>query len=420
MIARVFKVPATSAAAFEEAGYGLKMVPAASSVVTRGEAAVTVFAALQARCLTGCHLLVAPVGTSPGPGTAGVPTVLDAHAASFGATAVDAAGALYVAWLRTGNSDKDMFCSIPSGGTCTHPVVLALPSGGVLAETDQPFPVLAPGGAVYVVAGRYIDDDVVVWTSSDGGQSFGAPTVIAQGSFPGKSNVDDVLLATRTYGGGTNRPGSSFLMSSSHVGLGFGLVACVCTRPTGPTSSFSFSGLSTADNVNLSSSLALDQNGDAVEAFSTHGPSPTVGFYRYGGSGPIGTQQAWKGPTLVAQGDLARLAGGPAGLFLLSEDRAPGSAKITHVDVRKYDPAAHVFGAPRTLVDEAVADPVAGGALYENQETGHLAVAWPRYTASGKPMMQLWTSTMGGKTWSGRRISPSSPPATLRPTTPAW
>ena len=90
-----------------------------------------------------------------------------------------------------------------------------------------------------------------------------------------------------------------------------------------------------------------------------------------------------------------------AGLFLLSEDRAPGSARMTQVDIRKYDPAAHVFGAPRTLVDEAVAEPVAGGALYENQETGHLAVAWPRYTASGEPMMQLWTSTTGGKTWSG-------------------
>jgi hypothetical protein len=401
VISRVFKVPAPSAAAFEEAGYGLKTVPAASSVVTRGEAATTVFAALQARCLTGCHLLVTPAGASPVPGNGGVPSVLDAHAASFGATALDGAGALYVAWLRTGNPDKDMFCKIPSGGTCAGAIVLPLPSGGALAETDQPFPVLAPGGAVYVVAGRYIDDDVVVWTSTDGGRSFGAPTVIAQGSFPGKSNVDDVLLATRTYGGGTNRPGSSFLMSSSHLGLGFGLVACVCTRPAAPTSSFSFSGLSTADNVNLSSSLALDQNGGPVEAFSTQGTSPTVGFYRYGGSGPIGTQQDWKGPTLVAHGDLARLAGGPAGLFLLSEDPAPGTARITQVDIRKYDPAAHVFGAPRVLVDEAVAEPVAGGALYENQETGHLAVAWPRYTASGEPMMQLWTSTTGGKTWSG-------------------
>jgi hypothetical protein len=401
VISRVFKVPATSAAAFEEVGYGLKTVPAASSVVTRGEAAATVFAALQARCLTGCHLLVAPVGTSPGPGAGGVPSVLDAHAASFGATAVDATGALYVAWLRTGNPDKDMFCRIPSGGTCTDPVVLALPSGGVLAETDQPFPVLAPGGAVYVVAGRYIDDDVVVWTSGDGGHSFGAPTVIAQGSFPGKSNVDDVLLATRTYGGGTNRPGSSFLMSSSHVGLGFGLVACVCTRPAGPTSSFSFSGLSTADSVNPSSSLALGPNGDPVEAYSTQSTPPTVGFYRYSGTGLIGAQQSWQGPMTVAQGNLARLAGGPAGLFMLSEDRSAGSAAVTQVDVRKYAPDAHVFGAPKALVEGSAADPVLGGALYENQKTGELAVAWPRYTAGGKAMMQLWTSTTVGKTWSG-------------------
>ena len=52
-------------------------------------------------------------------------------------------------------------------------------------------------------------------------------------------------------------------------------------------------------------------------------------------------------------------------------------------------------------MDEPFAEPDAGGALYENQKTGALAVAWPQYTASGKPMMQLWTSTTGGKTWSG-------------------
>ena len=36
---------------------------------------------------------------------------------------------------------------------------------------------------------------------------------------------------------------------------------------------------------------------------------------------------------------------------------------MTQVDIRKYDPAAHVFGAPKVLADEAVAEPVAGGAL---------------------------------------------------------
>jgi hypothetical protein len=52
-------------------------------------------------------------------------------------------------------------------------------------------------------------------------------------------------------------------------------------------------------------------------------------------------------------------------------------------------------------VEGSAADPVLGGALYENQKTGELAVAWPRYTAGGKAMMQLWTSTTVGKTWSG-------------------
>ena len=68
VISRVFKVPAPSAAAFEEAGYGVKTVPAANSEVTRAEAAGTVFAALQNRCLTGCHLLVARRASHPSRG----------------------------------------------------------------------------------------------------------------------------------------------------------------------------------------------------------------------------------------------------------------------------------------------------------------------------------------------------------------
>lgn len=66
VISRAFRVPTETAAAFVEAGYGTKTLPPASSEVTRAEAAVTVFGALQSRCLTGCHLLVAPASTAPG------------------------------------------------------------------------------------------------------------------------------------------------------------------------------------------------------------------------------------------------------------------------------------------------------------------------------------------------------------------
>ena len=103
------------------------------------------------------------------------PHVLDAHPGSFGALAPDGAGNLYLAWLRTGKPDADMFCKIAEAASCLHPVTLAQPSGSY--GTDQPFPVLGPDGAIYVVAGSYVQNDVLVWTSADGGNTL--PTTTA-------------------------------------------------------------------------------------------------------------------------------------------------------------------------------------------------------------------------------------------------
>ena len=334
------------------------------------------------------------------------PTRLDPNADSPASLAAGPGGAVYLTWLRKGNPDGDMFCKIPAGGTCTSPIRLALPGSTPEDETDQSFPVVAPNGAVYVVAGRYIRNDVVVWASKNAGTSFGAPMVVPSGSFTGMTNVDDVVLSSRTYAGESGQANDSFLMASEHLGLGFGLVGA---SQTSGTTSFAFQSSKGTDLSDVNeSSLAVDPHGDPVESFVLQ--TTRIGFYRYAGSGPITSASSWEGPTLVTDGYLARLAGGPAGLFLLSQDRPPTGSGQLYVDIRKYDPATAIFGAPTTLAHVPPSTEYDGGALYEDPVTGEVVVAWPGDAGAGPAGGAVWTSSDGGSVWSGPiSLSGSSP-----------
>ena len=157
------------------------------------------------------------------------------------------------------------------------------------------------------------------------------------GSFTDMTNVGDVVLSRTTYAGESGEANDTFLMATDHVGLGFGLVGA---SQTSGTTSFTFPGSKGIDLSDVDeSSLALDAQGDPVESFALR-TIPRIGFYRYSGSGPITSASSWDGPTLVTDGYVARLAGGPAGLFLLSQDRPPigsGAARRRHPQVRPGD-----------------------------------------------------------------------------------
>jgi len=350
------------------------------------------------------HTVATP---TPGNGIGAPPAKLDPNADSPASLAAGPGGALYLTWLRKGNPDDDMFCRIPAGGTCTSPRRLSLPGSTLEDETDQPFPVVAPNGAVYVVAGRFIRDDVVVWASTNAGTSFGAPMVVPSGSFTNMTDVGDVVLSRTTYAGESGGANDSFLMATDHVGLGFGLVGA---SQTSGTTSFTFPGSKGIDLSDVdASSLALDAQGDPVESFVLR-TVPRIGFYRYSGSGPITSPSSWDGPTLVTDGYVARLAGGPAGLFLLSQDRPTIGSGQLDVDIRKYDPATDSFGAPTTLAHVPTSTEYDGGALYEDPVTGEVVVDWPGDAAAGPAGGAVWTSSDGGSVWSGPiSLSGSSP-----------
>ncbi len=375
-------------------------------------------------------------------------STLDRGADSMGPIAVDQSGNGYVAWLhRSGASDTDMFCKLAAGTTnCAHPVRLtvSLPSP---ATTNTPFPVLGPGSDVYVVAPSYASSQMVIWESTDGGASFGPPYVgptdaaladpLAHTDTCNVAVDTDDVVGFNAFGGqydrsqGTSTLGSSTIefelasadpfamwsftfdgspcFVSSSVTVNPGSIPAQWFTQGGDHSGVS--GVST-DQTTLgwagggTVACKLNEPGDEVQAYQV-GDSPIVRFFRWSTpTGPCGATGVnlgpsgadnWSGPTTVDNGQFPRLAGGKAGLFLLSGDDPGKAGAPTAVDVRPYELSSHGFGAAKRLAtvhNPSGLDADSGG-LGQSYTTGELAVAWPDVSGDDG-LMSLFISTDGG------------------------
>jgi hypothetical protein len=142
---------------------------------------------------------------------------IDHHPDSFGAVVTDSAGNGYVTWehLGTGGAaDTAMFCKIPAG-THSCPGAVSLPAPGAAFQSltgdelsaNQVFPILGPDHVVWSVSPRYLADDTLIWTSTDGGATWGAAREIPyypvcdttpcllpalSVSYPGLTDIDDI------------------------------------------------------------------------------------------------------------------------------------------------------------------------------------------------------------------------------------
>ncbi len=372
---------------------------------------------------------------------------IDRDADSFGAVVTDAAGYGYVTWEHRGTAgaaDTPMFCRLAPGATrCSDPIALTLPGAGDLnaggplsgdeLNADQVFPILGPGSTLWVVTSRYVADDTVVWTSTDDGQTFGAPHVIpyypACGitcllpdlsvSFPGMTDIDDVLPVTldyQTYGRQveSSPPSVSWVESSNNPGLGFDVDGSGWLEAgAAGVSEFAFDN--TGSGGVGGSALGTTAIGEVVEAYWLDSTPPRLAYYYFPprpGSSPISPQVAWDGPVTVDTGYLPRMADGAAGLFMLAEDSVDPSDRPSLVQIRAYSTASHTFGPPHTLASDGAgaANLFVGGGLSENGSTGQLAAVWPDDSAGGASVMRLWLSSDGGA-----RFSAAQDIATLGP-----
>jgi hypothetical protein len=353
----------------------------------------------------------------PPPPIAKTKSTISSQADSTGPIVVDAAGNGYVAWagsLGNTNGDPLYFCKIPKGGTCTDPLKLPIPKGANWDSyrVNQPFPVLGgKAGVVSIVGPSYDFGDVVVWTSHTGGTSFGEPMVISNCMYDG-TGTGDVL---RTPDADPPYYPDYFSIGSSNPGLfytftGIGAIGALDPPVGFAQNTSSVAGSVTGATVGYGETVnpGLNQRTQTIEAFSTDAAKPQLDYFWAplpGVSGSPGSLE--QGPTHVANGINPRLAGGPDGLFLLSEDYVANpndAAQPLHLDVRKWNPSTDKFGVA-TLVTTVPNDINASneGGITEDASNGVLTVAWPVETAGGGYKMEIWTSTTG-KTFSAPRI----------------
>ena len=341
---------------------------------------------------------------------------IDPQAESTGPIVTDSSGTGYAAWDRKGSEvDQPIFCKIPRGGSCTDPIALSLPAQTPQSDDGviQPFPVLGgAAGVVYVVGPRYDRDDTLIWTSTNGGESFTVKEIPA-GSFPDKTGVGDVLFDPNFDSAFPAATDETFAIAGENPGLGYGYTSNIATETT-PTS-FTFAnpgaftsgatlGFTTKTKVRLGHAAF-----PAVEAYWTDTTPDEVRFYRYPAHPAPETEAGgWEGPFTVTDGYEPRLAGGPDGLFLLSTDLAPGAPaeeQPSVIDVRKYNETTETFEAPTTIANIPTGSGTlfTSGDIFENSVTGALYVVQPVDNGSGEYVMRLWESTDGGQTFHGER-----------------
>jgi hypothetical protein len=344
---------------------------------------------------------------------------LDSQADTSGPIVTEASGTGYVAWDRPASSPSEpdvvMFCKILRGGTCTAPITLSLPAGEY-EEIIQPFPVLGSHpGVVYVVGPRYIKDEyTLIWTSTDGGRTFSRKAI--HSASPGKTGVGDVLLDPNAPA--TADPEDDYFgMAFNNPGLGFGFTS---NEIVSGKTSFTFANpgvggvaSSTLGYVTgtIEDSFTHNQIHPEIEAYyNLSSPAPEVFFYRYyAKEGNVdGEESGWEGPFKVSNGYVPRLAGGPAGLFMLSTDIPPGESlesQPSAVDVRKFNETTHTFEEPVMIakIPTSAGTLFNSGDIYENPETGFLYVTQPVINGAGEYVMRLWESTNGGQTFTGER-----------------
>jgi len=343
---------------------------------------------------------------------------LDSQADVNGPIVTESSGTGYVAWDRQApnpatEQDLVLFCKIPRGRTCTSPITLPLP-GGSYQEISQPFPVLGSHpGVVYVVGPRYVKNDTLIWTSTDGGEKFSAAKEIPE-SYSGKTGVGDVLLDPNTplSAGPTE---DYFGIAANNPGLGFSFTA---NQDVSGSTGFSFKhpgeGGVASSTLGFVTKSVLDPFSHnhiypEVEAYYNLSNPAEIFFYRYANNGNVdGEESGWEGPIKVTDGYEPRLAGGPDGLFLLSTDLAPGAPleeQPSVIDVRKYNEETRTFGPPTTIanIPTGAGTLFTSGDIYENPETGALYVAQPVLDSEGNYVMRLWESIDGGQTFHGER-----------------
>jgi len=298
--------------------------------------------------------------------------------------AVDAAGTGHFVWNegRLGDADITHYCRIPRGAKACQGEQTVIPpadgDGKNNGDVDGPKVFLTSSGGVQILTHRCCgfktlkNDTLFLYTSTDGGATFGAPAVLGANLVGG---------AQRAIAG----PG--------------GAISTIGGATSGTFYRLSPLGANTTTEANLDESSEFDQwFGGTVGLFDATTPvaaffditsgktESTVFFRKYKGSGDHNTPGNWTPAEQVGPGSDTILAGGQSGLHLLHLSGTPG--KQRYVD-RRFDGTR--FGAPTGVTE--VGSPIF--ADFFQEAGGRLQALW-RGTSRA---LSYRFSIDGGATW---------------------
>jgi hypothetical protein len=256
------------------------------------------------------------------PGAAGAATPLTIGTGHKPGVAVDGAGTAYIAWYGDESTVSSLrFCRLPRGaGACDVAGTIAAPG----TSLSRPF-VTVVGSTVRVISYRYgltapRFDEVWQFTSADGGASFDAGHAIGITAFDeAVSGPGDTLSVA------TNAVTEGELFQNMPLG--------------GGTAAESRALLSTDHPYN--GTVGLADAGTPVVVSATG--ASLAQFRRYAGAGSLNDPASWTAPVDIGYADYPRLAGGPAGLFLLA------GTETNALMVRKWN--GTTFNAGVTIAD---------------------------------------------------------------------
>ena len=281
--------------------------------------------------------------------------------------ATDAAGTAYIGWQVNTNADAGdsvQLCVLPKGArACASLATIAFPGSGL--GNGQVSVLLPAPGVVEVAVARNLLNvyGYYLGTSVDGGATFNVPVRIG-GQFARRAELlpggliaaqgDDV----RTLSAAALRPDGSDAQTDPAV--------------LGERAQFS--------DVTV-------QGGDVYVAGSLAGPTSVAHLP----AGAASTDPAaWQALPDIAEGDVPRLAPGPAGPLVVTQSNQPGSAALF---VRRWTGTAWT---PHLTIG-----PDNGSQPYAITGAGPRVVAgWARNTPASGYLVQFASARDGGALWS--------------------
>ncbi|MEA2459575.1 MAG: hypothetical protein QOC95_2547, partial [Thermoleophilaceae bacterium] len=303
---------------------------------------------------------------------------------------VDAAGTAHIIWNEGRGNDADAihYCRMKRGATQCDVDQLLVPDGPQGPGADPSFNseygtprIFAIGNQVAIVTNRYPNP----FLTPDGSPS-GRSTFLFVSNDGGAHFDPGVLAGTNED---TGEPTVFGPPDSRRIGL-------ISDTETAGTFFQAISGAKyetrSANLANEGVSTSLAPVGTSVVA-AINDLSDQIHVRQWNGTGDIYDPASWSETTV--QGDDPRIAGGPAGTFLMS--RPPAGSKDLSYNVRSVGATGTTFGAPKVLPGTANA----GLRDIFEDDSGRLLSTY-RVNDTVPKLMQ--TSSTDGKTWSKPQV----------------